>query len=277
MMITGISDNNYVADLQISPKTANATAATGAPSTDSISLSSDYIQSVDNGLLETTDPSNYLSMFSVLNANILDYPNLAGVGSAIDTYTNSLSSSNVYDSSYTAPSAKYLADLANLKSAAAAGNMVESKSLLATAKLDAPESVAGGLSTAISKGDATGEANLMMEGTANMSGYLANHGYSSAGAMAEAVALAINGLSENADNASSSSVQMRLQQISDLAVYVAHNQENNQSGIPAPPSDPLFNIISTLLNANSGTAIEQSLANLDHQYEGSTPIMNNNA
>ncbi len=267
MTITGVSNsNNYVsANLQTPAKSVNSTAV-GATGTDTVSLSTDKIAFALSGDADNVNASNHLSLFSDLNANILDYPNLAGVGSAIDAYKNSLASSNVYDSSYTAPSAKYLSDLTDLKSAAASGDMVKSQSLLAKAKFDAPDSVGGGISTAISKGDIAGEAGLVVEGTSNISDFLATHGYSVAGAATEAAAITINGFSLNATNTPTSSAQTRSQQISNLAVYAAENQGKDQPGTTATSSDPLFNIVSTLIEAKSGTAIDQSLTNLEALY-----------
>ncbi len=260
--ISGLgSSGNYATGAQ---SRLNATAS------NSVSLSTDTIDFALSGDAATVQASNANSLFSVLNANILDYNNLAGVGSAIDTYTKSLPNSNVYDSSYTAPSAKYLTELANLKTVAASGNRKEAESVLAAAKLDAPDNVAGGISTAISRGDTAGEAGLVVEGTANISDFLSTHGYSAAGARAEASAVTINGLAEYATNTPSSSAQTRIQQINDLALYAADNAGADQHGVPATSSNPLFNIISSLLDAKSGVAIDQSLTSLDILYGGST-------
>ena len=136
--ISGLNSSvDYAADPQ-----GRSNAASGTTST-SISLSTDSVDFALSGDAAPVNDANDLSLFSVLNANILDFNNLAGVGTAIDRYTSSLSSSNVYDSSYTAPSANYLADLANLKTAAASGNTEAAQADLATAKLAAPDNVAG--------------------------------------------------------------------------------------------------------------------------------------
>ncbi|MGA3133176.1 MAG: hypothetical protein ABSD59_20445 [Terracidiphilus sp.] len=265
--ISGLGSNaDYVTNAQSRSTAASVTTSSA------INLNAGYIQSVDNGMVKVPDPSNAGSLFSFLNLNILDENSLAGVGSAIDTYTSSLSSSNVYDSSYTTPSAKYLTDLTSLKTSAASGNINEAQADLATAKLAAPDSVAGGISTAISEGDTAGEAGLIVEGTANFSGYLATQGYSSKGASAEASAITINGLSEDAMNTPSSSAQTRSQQITNLALYTADNPGTTSSS-------PLLNVISALLVADgnpvngfrdpSGTAIDQSLTNLVALYGGS--------
>jgi hypothetical protein len=286
MTITGVSNSDYVsADLQTRAKSATPTAASEV-GIDTISLSMDTINFALSGDADNVQASNSLSLFSVLNANILDYSNLAGVGSAIDKFTNSLASSNVYDSPYTAPSAKYLSDLSELKTAAASGDQAKSESLLATAKIDAPDNVAGGISTAIAKGDIGSEAGLVEEGTANIGDFLATHGYSIAGAATEAAAITINGLALDATNTPTSSAQTRLQQISNLAVYAAESQATPQSGTFATSDNPLFSIISTLIEANgmgpnglqkvqsgfasTGAAIDQSLTNLEALYGVST-------
>ncbi|MBB6143348.1 hypothetical protein HNQ77_001292 [Silvibacterium bohemicum] len=234
-----------------------------------VSLSTESIDFALGGDANTVNASNADSLFSVLNTDILNSDNLAGVGSAIDTYTSSLSSSNVYDSPYTTPSAQYLTDLSDLKNAAASGNLGEAQSILATAKLAAPDNVAGGISTAISKGDTAGEAALMVEGTANISDYLVQQGYSATSAAAEASAITINGLSEHATDTPSSSAQTRTQQITDLATYAGDNPGTISSS-------PLLNIISTLLESKSGTAIDQSLTSLDALYGSSTPSATGN-
>jgi len=95
MMISGLGTSSAnVADTLI-PK--NAPSSTG---NDSISLTSDTINSVLNGMRTYGDSSNAYFLFSKLNAGILYAGDLTDVQSAIDTYTNSLPSSNVYESSY---------------------------------------------------------------------------------------------------------------------------------------------------------------------------------
>jgi hypothetical protein len=212
-----------------------------------------------------SDPSNADSLFSVLNANVLASSNLDSVGNAIDTYTSSLGNSTGDDSSYTEPSAQFISDLASLKSAAASGNLSEAQSDLATAKADAPEDVADGMADAVSVGDTAGEAHLCLESIANMSRYLATHGYSQTGATAEAIALMVNGLAEYATNTSSSSDETRLQQITYLATYAS---EHGGTSGNSNASNPLFNIVSTLLDSQSGNAIDQSLTNLVDLYSG---------
>ncbi len=266
MRITGISIDDYVAGDLKTRVPAAAPTATSAEGIATVSLSQDSVSFAINGESDNFKASNYLSLFSVLNANILDYSNLAGVGSAIDTYKASLASSHVYESSYTAPSAKYLADLSDLKTTAASGNQARSEALLAKAKFDAPDSVAGGIAMAESKGDGAGEAGLMVEGTANMSDFLATHGYSASGAATEAAAVTINGLALNAADTPTSSAQTRLQQISTLASYSVENHGRNQPGSSSSLSEPLFDIVSTLIKAQSGTAISQSLTKLEALY-----------
>jgi hypothetical protein len=283
MTITGVSNTpSYVPGNLQTPVTSASSLTASTAGIDTVSLSTDTIDFAIGGVTANQQASNADSLFSTLNANILDYPNLSGVGSAITKYTDSLASSNVYESSYTAPSAKYLADLSALKTAAASGNQQKSESLLAKAKLDGPDNVAGGISTAISRGDTAGEAVLVAEGTNNMSDFLATQGYSSTGATTEAAAITINGFSLGAANTTTSTPQSRLQQISDLAEYAADNQATSQAGTATTTSDPLLNMITTLIEANgigpngirsvesgfatSGAAIDQSLTNLITLY-----------
>ncbi|MDR3750372.1 MAG: hypothetical protein P4K94_02690 [Terracidiphilus sp.] len=244
---------------------ATSSSSTTTITTDSINLSADYVQSVENAMGNVSDPSDTDSLFSGLNANVLVSSNLDSVGNAIDTYTSSLGNSTGDDSSYTEPSAQFLSDLASLKSAAASGNLSEAQSDLATAKTDAPENVANGMADAVSAGDTTGEADLCLESIANMSRYLSTHGYSQTGASAEASALMINGLAEYATNTSSSSAETRLQQITYLATYAS---EHGGTSGDSNASNPLFNIVSTLLDSQSGNAIDQSLTNLVALYSG---------
>ena len=245
-------------------------AKANLPAAPSVSLGTDSINFALSGDADNVKASNYLSLFSVLNANIQDSNNLSGVGSAIDTYTSSLASSNVYDSSYTAPTPQFLADLAKLKTAAASGSREESEFVLTAAKLDAPDSVAGGIATAASNGDTAGEANLLVEGTANINSFLAGHGYSSKAAVTEAAAIIINGLTESAADTPVSSAQTRLRQITDLAAYAANNQEQHPNGASATSSDPLFNVISALLEAKPGASISRTLTYLEGVYNVSS-------
>lgn len=83
------SSGSYITAAQGRSNTANTADSS------SISLSTDTIDFALSGDTDTTSASNYLSLFSVLNANILDSRNLAGLGSAIDTYTKSLANFNV--------------------------------------------------------------------------------------------------------------------------------------------------------------------------------------
>lgn len=144
---------------------------------------------------------------------------------------------------------------------AASGNREEAESVLAVAKLDAPDSLAGGIATTISKSDKAGEAGLMVEGTANITDFLSTQGYTAAGAAAEASAITIHGLAEYATNTPSSSAQTRLQRIGDLALYAADDAGTSRHGVSPTSSNPLFNMISSLLDPNAGIAIDQSLTN----------------
>lgn len=287
MMITGVSgtDGYDSPILQVSDSTANSLTNAASSSTatttgiDTVSLSTDTIVFAERGVTENQQASNVDSLFSTLNTNILDSPNLAAVGSAITKYTDSLASSNLYDSPYTAPSAKYLSDLSALKTAAASDNQQQSESLLATAKLDAPENISSAMATATSTGDTAGEAVLWQEVTHNMSDFLATQGYSSAGAAAEASAVTLNALSLRGANTATSSVQTRQQQVSELGAYAANNQGTSHSSTATATSDPFFNMIETLVEANgigpngtrtdpklAGLTIDQDLTNFDTLY-----------
>jgi hypothetical protein len=267
--ISGLGSNaDYVTKAESRSPTASVTAAT-ATSTGSISLSTDAIDFALNGEAPTTDASNSLLLYSTLNADILGPQiNLSGVGSAIDAYISSLASSNVYDSSYTTPSAKFLQDLADLQTAATSGNQASAESTLAAAKADTPDSVAGGEDVAVATGDTAGLAGLQVEATANISDYLKTQGYSSTGATAEASAIIINGDSLNATFSTNYTPQMRLEQINDLALFAGENGSASGNSVTTTANSPLFNIYETLLEAKSGTAIDESLTNLDALYGG---------
>ncbi len=262
MMISGLGTSSAnVADTLI-PK--NAPSSTG---NDSISLTSDTINSVLNGMRTYGDSSNAYFLFSKLNAGILYAGDLTDVQSAIDTYTNSLPSSNVSESSYTAPSAKFLKDLDTLKSAANSGNLADTESALAQAKLDAPDDVSGGMGTAAAKGDAAGETSLLLETRSNIAGSLVTQGYTPGGAQAEANAIVINGFFVGKDTKSDPlSVQTRDDQIRDLARSVANKTPSTQSGSIPTSSDPMFKIIESLLESSSAYARTQTLAELDSVY-----------
>lgn len=263
--------------LPVSQSSSSSTLVTATSSSttitisDSINLNADYIQTVDNSVGNISDASNIGSLFYVLSENIQSNdPTLVGVGSAIDTFTKSLPSSTLYDSSYTAPSARFLGDLANLKTVAASGDLAAAKSDLAQATIDAPQSVADGDADALGVGDTSGEVSLAIEGTANVSRDLVTQGYSAAGAEVESIALTINGLAEYATNTPTSSAQTRFQQISFLATYAAEHGGTTQAAATANASNPLFNIISTLQDSTSGSGIDQSLTNLVALYSGGT-------
>jgi hypothetical protein len=262
MTIGAVSNygTSLLTELQARSKNTNSTAAS---STDSISLSTDSINFALNGEAPTTDASNQVLLSYNLNADILNpSKNLGDVGRLIDGYTSSLASSNVYDSTYTTPSAKFLSDLADLKAAASNGNQSGAEAALAAEKADAPESVGLASSTALAKGDTSGLAALDVEATANISDYLKTQGYSSRGADAEASAIIINGLSENAVYSGTYTATTRLQQITNLAFSSSDNGGSASNG--------LFNIYESLEQAKSGTAIDQSLTSLDSLYGGGT-------
>jgi hypothetical protein len=103
MMISGLGSNSGdVANTQIRTDTGNS-SGTDSKGTDSISLTMSSIVSVSDGAGKYAEGSNAILLFSKLNAGVLYAGDLSGVQSAIDTYTQSLPSSNVYMSPYTAP------------------------------------------------------------------------------------------------------------------------------------------------------------------------------
>ncbi|MBB5061631.1 hypothetical protein HDF16_006367 [Granulicella aggregans] len=271
MTVAGVSNygTSVLAELQSRSKITNSPAASST-STDSISLSTDSIDFALNGEAPDIEASTANSLFYAVNQDVL-YPtkNLASVGNAVDAYTNSLAGSNVYDSSYTTPSAQFLTDLANLKTAAASGNQADTESALATAKADAPDDVTTASATAIARGDTSGLAALQVEATANIRDNLKAKGYSSQDATAEAIAIEINGDTLNASFSKTYTAQTRLQQIEDLSLFAAENTGSTNS-VSSTTSSPLFNIYKTLLEAKSGTATDQSLTSLDAQYAGRT-------
>ena len=271
MTITSSSNHpNYaLTNLQNPLRNANCTSAKTA-GTNPISLSTDNIDFALRRDAPTTDASNHLLLSFALNSEILSSKNLADVGSTIDAYTNSLAGSNVYDSAYTAPSAKFLADLNDLKTAAEAGNQTAAESALAAEKADAPDNVGGGEATAIATGNIAGVAGLQVEATANISDYLSTQGYSPIEAVAEASAVIINGDSLNPVYTRFYTPQTRLQQIDDLALYAANNSGLTRNSVASALNNPLFNIYESLLEAGSGTATDQALTSLDIQYGGST-------
>jgi hypothetical protein len=270
MTITGVSSSIF-ADLQARSTSASSKAVSA---TDSISLSTESIDFALNGEAPAVEESTPNFLFYNVNEDV-QYPtkNLAAVGSAVDAYTNSLASSNVYDSSYTTPSAQFLTDLANLKAAAASGNQADTESALAAAGNDAPGTVSDGESIAIATGDTAGFAGLEVEATANISDYLKTQGYSSNQATAEASAIIINGDTLDATFTKTYTTQTRLQQIEDLSLFAANNTGSTNS-VSSTTSNPLFNIYETLLEAKSGTETDQSLTSLDALYGTGATVSN---
>jgi hypothetical protein len=262
MMISGLGySSGGVTDTQISSKAGSST------DTSSIVPTGDSLNSVLNGTSKNSSDSNAGYLFSKLNTSILYTGDLSGVQSAIDTYTQSLPSSNVYMSSYTAPSAQYLNDLTALGSAANGGNLVDTELALAKAKLDAPEGISAGVSIAASRGDTAGETGLFMEAASSMADYLITQGNTSVDAHTEANTIVINAVSLVGKTSSDPlSAQTRLAQITDLASSVANEHASTKHGAVPTSSDPMFNIIENLLKAHSSTASNATLAALDLRY-----------
>jgi hypothetical protein len=116
----------------------------------------DAIAVVDETKKFTETTSAYHLMWE-LTKDIDDNGSLAGVQSAIDTYTSSLISANGYESAYTAPSTSFLADLNALSKDAASNNLPAAVSDLAKAKADAPQYFTGPWGT--------GDANVVADFT----------------------------------------------------------------------------------------------------------------
>jgi len=195
---------------------------------------------------------------------VLDNGNLSSVQSEIDTYTNSLASSNVYESVYSAPSASFLADLKALKSDAASGNLTAAASDLGKAKLAAPQYFMG----AVEAGDTAGEASIIQEGTNDTADYLQTQGYSAVNAKAEANAITLAftpslglGGSTAGEPPSDPTVTS---EITSLATSAATRDSSTTGGT----SDPMFNIIESLLQSTavSDSASLQTLALLNSLY-----------
>lgn len=259
MSISGVGYSaGDFSSIQTNPPAGNTGAA------NSISLSEQTITAVSNGTVQYSIASNPNHVLFLLNEQIVNSDSLDGVQNAIDNYTGSLAGSNVYDSPYTTPSAKFLNDLGAIKSAAAAGNLGAAKSILAAAKLAAPDTVAGGIAEAHSAGDVAAEAALMMEAGANMSGYLVTQGYTPAEANAEsdAILLNVHGFVGTADTLP----QTQLDQITDLAQSLASGTTSTGQGRIPSPADPMFKILEALFEAPTAAASDQTLARLDAIY-----------
>ncbi len=221
--------------------------------------------SVVNGAVRYTDSSNPDFLLNNLNASILGEGSLTGVQLAIDTYTESLPSSNVYESAYTTPSSAFLGDLKALESDASSGNLGAARSDLAQAKLDNPGTGGDGISRALAKGDTAGEADIEIEAASGVADYLVSLGYTSADAHTEADAIEISGL-VGQTNSTPQAAQTRLNQIADLATSVAKSTPLIAQGTLPAPSSPLFNVTESLLEAPSAAASNEDLARLDSFY-----------
>lgn len=116
---------------------------------------------------------------------------------ALDTYTQLLPSSSLYMSSMTAPSQTFLNDLSNLKNAIDSGDVTSAKNAFSVAQADAPDTVSGAFSLAVETGDTDNMSRLMMEGAANLSGYLTSIGYTQSNATIEANAMMLGSVVEN--------------------------------------------------------------------------------
>lgn len=273
MLISGLgaSDNSNPVTNSVANSSVNSSlsgnSATGTTD-DGISLDLQYVNSVLDGASALDQNSNAGYLFSNLNSSILTQGNLTNVQSEIDTYTQSLSSSNVYESTYTTPSASFLADLNSLKSDAATGNLSAAQSDLAKAKLAGPDNVRDAVWDATWSGDLAGEASAIQEGTDNVAEYLQTQGYSAVDAKAEANAITFAytpslGLGGSTAGEPSSD-PIVTGQITSLATSAATLDSSTTGGT----SDPLFNILESLLKADaiSSAASLQTLSLLNSLY-----------
>jgi hypothetical protein len=210
----------------------------------------------------TKDSASY-HILNQLNQDLFS-GNVTGVQSQIDTYTNSLASSNVYESTYSAPSASFLADLNALKNDVASGDLTGANSELGKAKLASPQYFLG----AYNAGDTAGEASIIQEGTDNVAEYLQTQGYSAVDAKAEANAITFAytpslGLGGSTAGEPSSD-PIVTGQITSLATSAATLDSSTTGGT----SDPLFNILESLLKADaiSSAASLQTLSLLNSLY-----------
>jgi hypothetical protein len=272
LSISGLGSSTALSDLFASARTSSSAKPAGNAATfnDGISVTNDSDNIVQDDTTNYTIGTSVNYLFYQVNAGIQSTSgSFAGVENAIDRYTQSLPTSNVYDSPYTAPSAQFLSDLATLKSDAGAGNLANVKTDIVQAEKDVPLSVAGGADLAIATGDTAGLAALMVEGTENMSDALAAYGATPSAAAAEANAITINGL-VGPSNGDAQSVQERLSEIIDVATGLAGSTASSGHGAAPTSSDPMLNVIEDLLQTPSAAASNQTLAQLDKQYGGSS-------
>jgi hypothetical protein len=230
-----------------------------------IDLTQDSINSALDATSDSTNASNSNFLIYNLNASITNAGDFTGAQTAIDTYTQSLPTSNVYDSSYTAPSAQFLKDLATIRSAAGSGSLEAAQSALAAAKLDAPSGVADGIAEASANGDKGEEVNLFLEGNANITDSLVARGYTLSDAHAESDAIDINGFISNSLGTTRVDATQQAQ-ITDLARSAA-TAENTTASHKLNASDPMREIIERFLGATSIPAALNTLTWLNKAYE----------
>jgi hypothetical protein len=218
--------------------------------------------------------SNAGYLFSQLNQSILYTGTTSGVGSAIDTYTQSLASSNVYDDAATAPSDKFLSDLATIKADASKGDLAGAAQALQAGKYDSPDNVAGAFSSAYDRGDVAAETSLTVEAAANTSDNLIAEGYSALDAERASIAFTINSRVDHSNN-TASTAQTQGNEISDLATsLVSTNSVSNNPKTTQTAGDPLFDILYKLIESTASSsdpdkayaANNQALAALDSAY-----------
>lgn len=201
----------------------------------------------------------------------------AGVQSAIDTYTQSLPDSAVYNSIYTAPSAQFLDDLAAIKNDAKKGNLEAATADIQTAQYATPDATTGGISLAFDQHNSSAIAAIEQEGTVNTAHYLASQGLTTTDANTEALSFTINSVVDHSNN-TGIAAQRQTDQITDLAASLAKSLDFTQTESITSSSSSLTDIIEKLFSTTVPTSgrkqayalNNQVLASLDATYGSET-------
>jgi len=184
----------------------------GADNVGSFALTTTYSnpavlpQAVETAVSNTTTPDQ--QAWSTLTQSMAS-GNLSSAQSALSAYTQALSTSTLYISPLTTPSAQFMSDLTKLGSALQSGNLGAAQSAFQSAQSAQPDNVAGAMGTAMgminqdeeqaligmANGSAPSAASLTklstdmalwdsanMEASANISNYLQTQGYSATAA-----------------------------------------------------------------------------------------------
>jgi hypothetical protein len=227
------------------------------------SLNDEALYNLVTNVSKFTQSSNSDYLLNNVNQSIYS-GNAADVQSAIDTYTQSLPNSAVYDSPYTAPSAQFLKDLTAIKNDASSGNLAAAAADFQTAKSDSPENTTGGISAAYEKHDTSAIAAIALEGTVNTAHYLASQGLSTADANAQAIAFTVNSVVDHGYN-TAITAQTQTGQITDLATSLAKTEDFTQTESIPTSSTPLFDIVKSLFGATVSTSDRKQAYALNNQ------------